>query len=181
MVETVETIERAERIAAIDQIIRQLTWQTQKQSLHTLSRPDIGLTLPQMVTMFAIRQVGRCRMSDLADITLQSAGTLTGIVDRLIEDGLVGRVRDVDDRRVVQVELTPFGIKRLEQVEEARCVDMANVLSGLNLVQLGQIEESLQLFLAGVNDMLEQATARFSPCEHTEQHHPLASIPSSHS
>jgi DNA-binding MarR family transcriptional regulator len=181
MVETVETVERAEQIAAIAQVIRQITWQTQKQSLHTLSRPDIALTVPQMVTLFAIRQAGRCRMSDLAEITLQSAGTLTGIVDRLIEDELVCRVRDVDDRRVVQVALTPCGIKHLERVEEARCIDMTHVLSSFSLDQLCQFEELLQRFLSGVNDTIAQTTAHFAPCEPTEQHHSLESLSHSRS
>lgn len=111
---------RAHHTHVIDDIVRQITWQSQKQLLQTLSRPEIGLTLPQMVTLFAIREAGLCRMSDLADITQQSAGTLTGIVDRLIEENLVGRVRDAEDRRVVQVMLTRQGEQRLALVEEAR-------------------------------------------------------------
>ena len=35
--------------------------------------------MPQMVTLFAIRGAGTCRMSELAETTQQSAGTLTGI------------------------------------------------------------------------------------------------------
>ncbi len=151
-----EMTERAASIAAIDQMVRLIIWQAQKQLLHTLNRPDIALTLPQMVTLFAIRDVGSCRMSDLAEITQQSAGTLTGIVDRLIEDGLVGRVRDVDDRRVVQVALTPAGMERLNRVETARCVDMAQMLSRFSLTQLDDLEKLLQLFLAGINDVLER-------------------------
>ena len=108
---------RAARIGAIDELIRRITWQSHKQLLQTLSQPAIALTLPQMVTLFAIRGAGTCRMSELAEITRQSAGTLTGIVDRLIEDDLVGRVRDVDDRRVVQVTLTAQGKERLARVE----------------------------------------------------------------
>lgn len=153
-----ETLERAAHIAAIDKVVRQITWQGQKQSLHTLSRPEIALTMPQMVTMFAIRQAGSCRMSDLAEVTQQSAGTLTGIVDRLIDDGLVGRVRDVEDRRVVQVALTPAGIERLERVEAARCADMAQMLARFSLDQLRNLEDLLRLLLSGINDMLEHAT-----------------------
>ena len=85
---------RTPYIASIDNVIRQITCQSHKQLLQTLSRPDINLTMPQMVTLFAIRSAGTCRMSELAETTQQSAGTLTGIVDRLIDEDLVGRVRD---------------------------------------------------------------------------------------
>jgi DNA-binding MarR family transcriptional regulator len=128
-------------------------WQGQKQSLHTLSRPDIDLTMPQMITLFAIRTVGTCRMSELAEVTQQSAGTLTGIVDRLIEDGLVARVRDADDRRVVQVALTQMGQERMQRVEEVRQKDMARVLQSFSLEQLQQLEELLHMLRAGLDNV----------------------------
>lgn len=145
---------RAGHVAAIDDIVRQITWQSHKQLLQTLSRPEIALTMPQMVTLFAIRDAGVCRMSELADITQQSAGTLTGIVDRLIEDNLVGRVRDMDDRRVVQVMLTPAGEQRLARVEQARREDMDRMLQQFSIGQLNELEDLLSLLLNGIHDML---------------------------
>ncbi|MGQ9611870.1 MAG: MarR family winged helix-turn-helix transcriptional regulator [Chloroflexus sp.] len=145
---------RAHHTHVIDDIVRQITWQSQKQLLQTLSRSEIGLTLPQMVTLFAIREAGLCRMSDLADITQQSAGTLTGIVDRLIEENLVGRVRDAEDRRVVQVMLTRQGEQRLALVEEARRTDMDRILSRFSLEQLQDLTQLLQLLLDGINELI---------------------------
>lgn len=145
--------QRATYVTSISDVVRQITWQSQKQLLRTLSRPDIGLTMPQMVTLFAIRDAHTCRMSELADITQQSAGTLTGIVDRLIEDNLVGRVRDLEDRRVVQVTLTPAGEERVTRVERARHDDMDRMLQHFDLSQLGDLECLLRLLLAGLNEM----------------------------
>jgi DNA-binding MarR family transcriptional regulator len=150
---------RAARIVAIDEQIRRITWQSHKQLLQTLSRPAIALTLPQMVTLFAIRGAGTCRMSELAEITQQSAGTLTGIVDRLIEDDLVGRVRDVDDRRVVQVTLTAQGEERVAQVERARREDMERMLQQLSLEQLGAMEGLLNMLLHGLHQLLSSEPA----------------------
>lgn len=149
-----ETRSRPEHIASIDNLIRQITWQSHKQLLQTLSRPEIGLTMPQMVTLFAIRGVGTCRMSELAEITQQSAGTLTGIVDRLIEDNLVGRVRDLDDRRVVQVTLTPQGEERLCRVEQARREDMERMLHHFQHDQLIELDALLAMLLGGIHDLL---------------------------
>ncbi len=145
---------RTHHTSAIDDIVRQITWQSQKQLLQTLSRPEIGLTLPQMVTLFAIREAGICRMSDLAEITQQSAGTLTGIVDRLIDEHLVGRVRDVEDRRVVQVTLTRQGEQRLALVEQARRADMDRILARFSIDQLRALEHLLQLLLDGINELI---------------------------
>jgi DNA-binding MarR family transcriptional regulator len=149
-----ESQSRSDHIASIDDVIRQITWQSHKQLLQTLSRPEIGLTMPQMVTLFAIRGAGTCRMSELAEITQQSAGTLTGIVDRLIEDNLVGRVRDVDDRRVVQVTLTASGEERLARVEQARREDMDRMLQHFRLEQLVDLDALLRLLLSGIHELL---------------------------
>jgi DNA-binding MarR family transcriptional regulator len=149
-----ESQSRSSHIASIDDVIRQITWQSHKQLLQTLSRPEISLTMPQMVTLFAIRGAGTCRMSELAEITQQSAGTLTGIVDRLIEDNLVGRVRDVDDRRVVQVTLTAPGEERLARVEQARREDMERMLQHFRLEQLVDLDALLRLLLSGIHDLL---------------------------
>jgi DNA-binding MarR family transcriptional regulator len=146
--------QRATYVTSISDVVRQITWQSQKQLLKTLSRPDIGLTMPQMVTLFAIRDAQTCRMSELADVTQQSAGTLTGIVDRLIEDNLVGRVRDLEDRRVVQVTLTPAGEERVTRVEQARHEDMDRMLQHFDLGQLGDLKCLLSLLLSGLHEML---------------------------
>lgn len=154
---------RIEQIAAISDIVRQITWQSHKQLLQTLSRPDIALTMPQMVTLFAIRAAHTCRMSELAEVTQQSAGTLTGIVDRLIDDNLVGRVRDVDDRRVVKVMLTAEGERRAAVVEQARHKDMERMLQHFNQGQLGELESLLRLLLTGLHDMFNGSPPSHEP------------------
>lgn len=146
--------QRASCVASISEVVRQITWQSQKQLLKTLNHPDIGLTMPQMVTLFAIRDAQTCRMSELADVTQQSAGTLTGIVDRLIEDNLVGRVRDGEDRRVVQVTLTPAGEERVTRVEQARHEDMDRILRHFDSVQIEDLKCLLTLLLSGLHEML---------------------------
>lgn len=145
--------ERSTHIVGIDQALRAITWQTQKRWLHMLSRPSIMLTLPQMMTLFAIDAAGTCRMSELADVTQQSAGTLTGIVDRLIDYGLVARVRDAEDRRVVQVTLTPLGSERLDQVAQTRYADMARVLQQFSLEHICLLDGLLQRLLAGLGEL----------------------------
>lgn len=69
---------------------------------------------------------GPRRMSDLAECAQTSQTSLTGIVDRLAERGLVERVRSDEDRRVVEVALTELGhtemrhshAKMLERLDE---------------------------------------------------------------
>ncbi|HEU5010985.1 MAG TPA: MarR family transcriptional regulator [Roseiflexaceae bacterium] len=140
---------RDEKLLAIDHLLREITWFAQKQAMHMLTHPDIELTLPQMITLFAIHERGTCRMSDLAESTQQSAGTLTGIVDRLIADELVTRVRNTADRRVVEVTLTPEGVQRLQQVMQARHEDAERMFGTFNDDELRASKRILQRILDG--------------------------------
>jgi DNA-binding MarR family transcriptional regulator len=77
-----------------------------------------------------IRQVGQeCDML---------ASTATGVIDRLEQAGYVRRVRDLDDRRVVWVELTEAGERLNEQlpVFSARVAGLFKVLSVAELEQM---------------------------------------------
>lgn len=138
---------RSSYVGAIEDIVRQITWQSQKQLTQTLARPEMDLTMPQLITLTAIRTLRICRMSDLAECTHQSAGTLTGIVDRLIDDDLVERVRDLDDRRVVHVRLTRSGEERLQRVEYTRRQEMERLLRSFSSHELGELERLLRLYL----------------------------------
>ena len=142
------------QVEAIDRIFRELTWHGQKHAIHTLTRPEIGLTMPQMITLLAIHDSGACRMGTLADATEQSGGTLTGIVDRLIDDRLVERVRSANDRRVIEVALTAEGQARVRQVIDARRADMERILAHFDVGQIDQFEQLLDIFLHGVRGEL---------------------------
>ena len=152
----------AARVEVIDRIFRELTWHGQKHAIHTLTRPEIGLTMPQMVTLLAIHDRGSCRMGTLADATQQSGGTLTGIVDRLIDDGLVERVRSVNDRRVIEVTLTAEGQARVRQVLDARHADLEGILANFGARELDEFADLLGKFLQGVRGALptEEVPAR---------------------
>lgn len=142
------------RVEAIDRIYCELTWHGQKHAIQTLTRPEIDLTLPQMVTLLAIHDRGSCRMGTLAEATQQSGGTLTGIVDRLIEDGLVERVRSANDRRVIHVTLTADGQTRVRQVLDARREDIQRILASFDAHEIDQFERLLSMFLQGVRGAL---------------------------
>jgi DNA-binding MarR family transcriptional regulator len=58
------------------------------------------------------------RMNELAERILSSQSGLTRVVDRMDEAGLVRRERPPDDRRVVQVLITPKGIRTLQAARE---------------------------------------------------------------
>lgn len=149
-----ERMSRDAQIVLIDRMLRDVAWNAQKHVTYTLTDPEIDLTFPQLVTLFAIYDSKSCRMSELADTTRQSAGTLTGIVDRLIIDGLVERTRNGSDRRVVEVALTPMGEARLLQAISACQDGTRRVLASFDHVNLDHFATLLQAFLQSLHTNL---------------------------
>ena len=78
-------------------------------------RLEHGTTLPRFDVMAAPeRRPDGLKMSELSRRLMVSNGNVTGIVDRLVEDGLVVRVEVEGDRRATRVRLTNEGRRAFE-------------------------------------------------------------------
>ena len=91
-------------------------------------------------------------MRELAADTHQFSATVTGIVDRLVRDGLVERKRHVSDRRVVLVCLTPAGRDLMRRVSDANRALIKRWLSSVDHEEATQLLELLTLFLGAMED-----------------------------
>lgn len=75
-------------------------------------RDEFGTTLPRFDVMSALnRYPDGLKMSELSGVLKVSNGNVTGIVDRLADDGLLVRVAVPNDRRAARVRLTSAGRK----------------------------------------------------------------------
>jgi DNA-binding MarR family transcriptional regulator len=72
------------------------------------------------------------RIAELLGVALPNA---TGLVSRMQERGVVDRLRDQDDRRVVVVGLTPSGRETLRDLELVRRRRLALALAHLTTAQ----------------------------------------------
>jgi DNA-binding MarR family transcriptional regulator len=95
-----------------------------------------NMTVPQYMTLRCIQdsQEG-CSMSKLAESSHQLTATMTGIVDRLVERGLVERTRHPSDRRALVILLTPAGLKLMETINAAKRSLIMRVLSSLSMLE----------------------------------------------
>lgn len=98
-------------------------------SLYTASRlvtrayapvlAELGLTYPQYITMIALWETDSpVSVGDLGSRLRLDSGTLTPLLKRLEERGLVTRVRDLGDERRVLIKLTDQGAA----LQRAACV-----------------------------------------------------------
>jgi DNA-binding MarR family transcriptional regulator len=96
-------------------------------------RKEFDTTLPRFDVMAALyRAPEGMLMSDLSRFLLVSNGNVTGIVDRLVADGLVERTRRNGDRRTSVARLTDAGIGEFEKLAAAHETWIEDLLSGVS-------------------------------------------------
>ena len=69
----------------------------------------IDISQAQIFTIMTLSEQSPVRLSQLSKKLQISAPTVTGIVDRLEKSGFVKRIPDMEDRRVINVDLTAKG------------------------------------------------------------------------
>lgn len=89
----------------------QLLW-TVDHGLRSLSKQmhtRLGLTGPQRLVLRLVGRFKQVAPSELSDLLHLDRGTMTGIVERLVERGLLVRVKDSQDRRSYSLRLSREG------------------------------------------------------------------------
>jgi len=102
-----------------------------------------ALSLVHLNVVSVIEAEGPLSMSRLAEALDVSVASVTGIIGRMEERGLVERRHGEADRRVVLVHLTDAGGRLFQEVEEHRREGLARLLEQLT-------DEQLAGFLAGL-------------------------------
>ena len=78
--------------------------------LRTRLRTDFQTTLPRFDLMSQLyRFPDGLKMRDVSRLLMVTGGNVTGLTDRLVEEGLVTRRDDPTDRRAYFIALTPKG------------------------------------------------------------------------
>ncbi|MCB1438779.1 MAG: MarR family transcriptional regulator [Nitratireductor sp.] len=96
-------------------------------------RRDLNSTLPRFDVMSALaRSQDGLKMSEISKRLRVSNGNITGIVDKLTEEGLALRVAVPGDRRASLVCLTPKGRTVFAQHAEIHESWIDEILGGLN-------------------------------------------------
>ncbi|AVL98277.1 MarR family transcriptional regulator [Microbacterium paraoxydans] len=82
----------------------------------------------QLAVLADLRMNGRRTISTLAERERVTAPSMTSIVNGLEEQGYVARTPDEDDRRRVQVDITPAGVEIVVETIRRRDVLLADML-----------------------------------------------------
>lgn len=108
---------------------------------------EMNLTGPQGILMGTLAHHGEMKISDLSEKLGLSNSTVSGILDRLENQGFVERTRSKEDRRVVYIKVTDkfreHSLKHFEEInklieqmmDKATPEELDIILKGMNMLE----------------------------------------------
>lgn len=110
----------------------------------------LGLTDAQWKPLLLLQQGTCSTAADISRIACHDTGAVTRLLDRLEAKNLIRRVRSAEDRRVVNLELTPEGEQVAAEVPKI-LANLANeVLNGFSQDEFAQFRNLLRRALDNV-------------------------------
>ncbi len=111
-----------------------------EKTIREKLREEHATTLPRFDVMSALsRTKSGLKMSELSGVLKVSNGNVTGIVDRLVNDGHVVRVAVEGDRRANLARLTAKGRRQFDIYARQHEIWVNEMFSGLNGKDIDQL------------------------------------------
>jgi DNA-binding MarR family transcriptional regulator len=99
---------------------------------------SFGLTGPQLWALKELEQKGPLTPNRLAIALAVDQSSVSGLLRRLEEKGLISRTRDSEDLRSVSIQLTPAGRALSARAPQAA---QGRLLHGLNAMSAGKVRD----------------------------------------
>jgi MarR family transcriptional regulator, organic hydroperoxide resistance regulator len=144
-----------------DEFFRRAGGWIKHQFNRQVEKHNYDLTPAQYKVLILISHLQPCRMSDLSEAALVSTSSLTIMLNRLVDDGLVERLSAPEDRRVIKVQLTEKGKVLLKKVHEGYLDVLEGVVASLEEPK----KEVLLKLLLEVKEIMDDLGNRYSQTE----------------
>lgn len=132
----------ASRFRALTALVR--TYGAAVRSIEQLLRPhDLNLSRFELLLVLAFTRSGELPTMRLRDVLMIHGSSVTYLVNRLEEAGLIERDDDPRDRRVSLVRITPAGLDRVGEACAALVASDFGVFSELDEPRLAQLSTLL--------------------------------------
>ena len=108
-------------------------------------RTAFDTTVPRFDVMAALyRAEPGLKMSELSSVLRVSNGNVTGIVDRLVDDGVLVRIPVDNDRRATTVRLTRAGREQFALMAAKHEAWIDNLLDGVDVNEVQEMSDQLE-------------------------------------
>jgi len=148
---------KASLIEEIIQLQRQVSRALRQGELDVWM--ELSLTIAQLKSLFFISNEGSTNFTRLAQALCVTPSNVTGIVDRLVEQGLVSRRENPENRRMLVLQPTERGEALIASLRERKIGQLSELLSCLNEEQLSTLAQGLR-FLAEATEVRQDESNR---------------------
>jgi DNA-binding MarR family transcriptional regulator len=104
---------------------------------------SLPLTIAQLKSLFFIRNQGSTNLRTLAAALGVTPTNTTGIIDRLVKQGLVSRTENPENRRMLLLRATDRGEELVGKLRERRRGYMSEVLQSMSVDELAALAQGL--------------------------------------
>ncbi len=118
-----------------------------------------GLTMAQMVTLSALQTYGPHSVFDISDRLNLSRAATSHLVDRLVQENLVDREENSDDRRQKRVTISPQGLELLASLDRSRSEALLGALKTLS----PELQVAIAELMRRIMEEMYQAQASATP------------------
>jgi len=127
-------------------LLRELSDTFQAFEMYSASHiRSIGLTPAQFDIIATLGNTEGMSPKELGEKTLITKGTLTGVVDRLIDKALVSRSASATDGRCQHIRLTRQGAQLFARIFPAHLAHLQPVFARLNEAQVDALTANLSV------------------------------------
>lgn len=124
-----------------------------EKAIRARLRAEFDVTLPRFDVMAALeRAPGGLTMTELSKHLLVSNGNVTGLVQRMTQDGLVRREAVAGDRRSQRVQLTEAGHAAFAEMAASHEGWIDGMFSGLTAAEAEQLRALLGKLHASIEE-----------------------------
>jgi len=124
---------------------------------------QFGITRAQWAVLVRLDRFEGLKQSELAEMLDLQPISLTRLLDRLCDSGLIERRSDPNDRRAKRLFLTPAARPLLERLGELGEEMMKTALVGVSRESVEQIVAQLAIMKENLRHAIQQRTAEGAP------------------
>lgn len=124
-----------------------------ESEIRSQLRENFDTTLPRFDVMAQLyRYSDGLRMGKISELLMVTGGNITGIIEQLVNENLVERLTDPDDRRAYIVKLTDNGKQEFEKMADVHRAWVDSHLDGLTTDE----QDELYILLKKLRQSLEE-------------------------
>ncbi len=153
--------QKQDGLGAIMPLIGCMTSHVRAQVSRICKQAGYNLTPEEADTLMIIRHCNGLSQSQLATILGKDKAAVTRLINALVKSGLVGRIRDQQDRRIIRARITAEGEEAFVQVWPALMRLSDQALRGIPASDLAAMRQTL----AAINANLEALSSKGCPLD----------------